>query len=411
MKNLVRPFLLLALIAGLIYSCQKDNFEETEIIIPKITNAKVLDNIESVYNPVSIKEYTYNAFDADDENINKQLLDIAIAACEYFKDNSQNEFIMSRANLSSNKCFNLNELASVNSLKSANEKYVNLISAINNADLKHKSTNPLKSGVIEEYVPAIHIVNLETADMDKQPLICPGFEVNSEIEGLEDYEDYIVAMYYDENDSLKEILINEKMAMGTTHPVFVIENSKEESFDIKSYTAVQNIDIILKSATPNGNIKNNEFMINERYEGSGKSEFCITAALITESGEAKYILEGESKRYIEIMSVPKDGMGAYFGYPSILICSDDIEPINDNYIFWNTYERDWYSSKKSLGRATKNNRTIDLWGKRKYSHEWYAINPANLEQNPMDLNAIVNYDVKTYSNSKSYIKFYFYNFY
>ncbi len=148
MKNLVRPFLLLALIAGLIYSCQKDNFEETEIIIPKITNAKVLDNIDSVYNPVSIKEYTYNAFDADDENINKQLLDIAVAACEYFKDNSQNEFIMGRANLSSNKCFNLNELASVNSLKSANEKYVNLISVIKDADLKHKSTNPFNNTLL-----------------------------------------------------------------------------------------------------------------------------------------------------------------------------------------------------------------------------------------------------------------------
>lgn len=109
--------------------------------------------------------------DADDENINAQLLDIAIAAREYFKKYSQNEIIMKQANLSSNKCFNLNELASINSLKSANEKYLNLISAIKNADLKHTSTNPLKSGVIEEYVPAIHIVNLETADMNKQPLI------------------------------------------------------------------------------------------------------------------------------------------------------------------------------------------------------------------------------------------------
>src|SRR5690606_17728504 len=114
MKNLKRSFLLLALLAGLIYSCEKDSFEEAETIIPKITTAKVLDNIESVYNPLNIKEYTHNALDADDENINAQLLDIAIAAREYFKKYSQNEIIRKQANLSSNKCFNLNELASIN---------------------------------------------------------------------------------------------------------------------------------------------------------------------------------------------------------------------------------------------------------------------------------------------------------
>lgn len=100
MKNLIRSFLLLAFVTGLIYSCQKENFEEPNTFIPTITKVKVLDNIESVINPVNIEEYTYNPRDRDDENINKQLLEIAVAACEYFKDNSHNEIIMRKANLS-----------------------------------------------------------------------------------------------------------------------------------------------------------------------------------------------------------------------------------------------------------------------------------------------------------------------
>lgn len=410
MKNLKRSFLLLALLAGLIYSCEKDSFEEAETIIPKITTAKVLDNIESVYNPVNIKEYTHNALDADDENINAQLLDIAIAAREYFKKYSQNEIIMKQANLSSNKCFNLNELASINSLKSANEKYLNLISAIKNADLKHTSTNPLKSGVIEEYVPAIHIVNLETADMNKQPLICPGFEVNSEIAGLENYEDYIVAWFYDENDSLNEILINEEIAMATSHPVFVIDNADQETMAIEKSALQANSTISLKSLALNYDIRSFEYQINHRYEGSGKSEFCITAGLINESGSTFYCLNNGADLWTEIAEVHKDYIGDPL-YKWQAICNQDIEPYASNYLYWNTYERDWFNSSKLLGHASKNGGDIYLYGNRKYFNEWYAWDPYYLENYPLDLTSIVYNYQKTYSNSKGSLEFKVYNTY
>src|SRR5690606_33880319 len=193
--------------------------------------------------------------------------------------------------------------------KSANEKYLNLISAIKNADLKHTSTNPLKSGVIEEYVPEIHIVNLETADMNKQPLICPGFEVNSEIAGLENYEDYIVAWFYDENDSLNEILINEEIAMATSHPVFVIDNADQETMAIEKSALQANSTISLKSLALNYDIRSFEYQINHRYEGSGKSEFCITAGLINESGSTFYCLNNGADLWTEIAEVHKDYIG------------------------------------------------------------------------------------------------------
>lgn len=399
MKNLIKFFVLFSFISGLYTSCQKDNFIESEFITKKIEQVKVLDNIETVNNPISIEEYTLNSIDTDDENINKQLLEIAIATREYFKGNIQNEAIMSKANLSSNKCFNLNELSSINSLKSANKEYLNLIAVISNASLKHRSTNPLKSGVVEEYVPAIHIVNLETADMNKQPLICPGFEVNSELEGLEDFEDYIVAWFYDENNNLNEILINEEMAMSTSHPVFVIDNAEEAEIYREQFT--YNSSAPLKSTMSGTEYHSYEFKINERYEGSGDSEFCITAAQIDENGDVKLILRDNGyTSWKQISSVSKRNIGRLFSEWN-QFCSDDVLPFESNFIFWNTYERDWYSSDKSLGQALRNNTTIYLSGKRKYSNEWYMYDPSELNNNPLDLNTIYYSWAKWHINTKT----------
>lgn len=395
---------IILFLVGYISACKNESFEEISKSNIKEISAITIDNQIFSVNPIDVEQFVGNPNDIDDEKINRQLLEIAITAREYFRKNSQNEIIMNKSKFSSNKCFNLKELSSINSLKSASKEYLNLISAINKTDLKHKSNNSLKSGIIEEYVPAIHFVNLETADINKRPFICPGFEVKSELTGLEEFEDYIVAWFYDDEDKLHEILINEEMAMATTHPVLVIDNAEAELLNQEKSTSVISEVSILKSTNLWTEIKSLDYQINLRYEGSGNSEFCITAVLIDETGTVMKCLNGGFDLWTEISEVGPSYIGSPL-YKWQPICSSDLQPLSSNFIFWNTYERDWFNTTKTLGSATRNGTTIELTGNRKYSDEWYGIDPSQLNSNPLDISYIYNYNSKMYSNSKGHLNF------
>ncbi len=403
MKRLINIFISILAI-GIFFSCEKESFTNAEpldnlqTIINPIT---VLDDIQTIRNPYSIQQYITNPNDADDEKINLQLLEIATTARELFKDNSFNSIILKGANISAINCIDLNKLVATNMLKSTSKISSDFVSAVENADLKHLSKNPLKSGVVEEYIPAIYVPNWETADFEKQPLICPGVEVNSELAGMEDYEDYIVAWYYDEMGNLMEILINEEDAMNTTHPVFIFDNAEEDATKREKSAMVYNTPQPLKSAMTTTEYHSKEFQINHRYEGSGSSEFCITGAQIDESGNAHLICirNGSFSSWKQISSVSKRNIGRLFSEWKHF-CSNDVEPFNSNYIFWNTYERDWSKSAKSLGQATRNGTTIYLNGNRRYSSEWYAYDPSVLNNNPVDLNTIYYSWAKWHNNSK-----------
>ena len=72
--------------------------------------------------------------------------------------------------------------------------------------------------------------------------------------------------------------------------------------------------------------------INERYEGSGDSEFWITAALINEEGNSEYVLkEGSTYRpRKELQKVNKRDIGDYFDVNK-QFC-DDPTPYESNYL-------------------------------------------------------------------------------
>src|SRR5690554_7446671 len=57
---------------------------------------------------------------------------------------------------------------------------------------------------------------------------------------------------------------------------------------------------------------------------------------------------------------------------------NNVTPFDFNYIFWNTYERDWYASEKDLGSGTRNGKTIYLVGRRSNSSDIYGYQPGNL---------------------------------
>lgn len=390
-----------------IFSCSKEELTENQE--PENESVQyVLDNVPSIANPNDVSLYTFNEEDADDEKINLQLMDIAIATRDFLKETPQNQTVLKSAKVSASGSINLFDLVSNSNLKSSNQSaaYANLVSLLEKTDLTHASTNPLKSGEIEEYVPAIYVPNAENADLSKQPIVGVGFEVNADLPGMEEYEDYIVAWYYDEEGNLHEILLDEETAMNTTNPVFIINNAEDEAIKLKKSAITYQSNGIptsnLKSVNSRTEFHSHEYKINHRYERSGKSEFCITAAHIDDNGNVYSNLRKDNGTYNtwkKIADVDKNDIGKQKSHWEQFI-STDVSPHSSNYTYWNTYERDWYSSNKFLGDGEGNGKTVHLYGNRKYSGEWYAYDPDQVKNNKVDYNTIYGSWAKWHTNSK-----------
>ncbi len=370
-------------------ACSKQELAINPVGQESLSFEYVLDSVPLIINPNKIELYLINESDADDEKINGQLLNIGIAVRELLTDNSMNSYILESAKQNRDKSLNLFTFASNPKIKSSGSGYEKLITALNIADLTHRSQNPLKSGVVEEYEPAIYVPNIETADPEKQPIVCPGFEVNCELSGMEDYEDYIVGWYYDDEGIMNEILINESTVMNTTNPVFIIINGSIDPEMKAGETMINNAQNGFKSATGFIEYQTLGFQINHRYENSGKSEFCITGFRFDEQGVVHTMLkkDGDWSEWKKIMDVDKDDIGDLLSKRA-QFCSEEVLPFNTNYAFFNTWERDWYASHKPLGTATRYGQTIYLYGDMKYENEWYQYDPSIVNTNPVDFNTI-----------------------
>ncbi len=247
--------------------------------------------------------------------------------------------------------------------------------------------------------------NIENADYTKQPIFSSGTYVNNQLAGQEHYEDYIVAWFADSEGNFSEILLNEETTLTTTHPIFIIDNAEVEiTHRPKSRVKVEQPKQLENMAT--SWYSSNEYQINHRYENSTHSEFCITSAQIDEKGLTYLIFRdfnGNDTEWRTLADVHKNDINKLL-YRWFSFCRNDVLPFNQNFIFWNTYERDWAKSPKNLGYATKNGATIYLYGRRQYTSEWYAYNPAQLANNPVDLNTIYNSWAKWHDNSNGRLK-------
>lgn len=105
----------------------------------------------------------------------------------------------------------------------------------------------------------------------------------------------------------------------------------------------------------------------------------------------------------EIKKVDKDDINVML-YHWEQVCDNEVTPFSTNFVYWNTYERDWAKSDKTLGDATKNGSTIHLSGKRKYTGDWFAFEPTDIKDNPIDLNYIYYNWAKWHDSDNSKVK-------
>ncbi|WP_417590009.1 hypothetical protein [Owenweeksia hongkongensis] len=396
-----------SLIVGLtvfLGSCDKD--KTTDLLVKKSGSVNyVIDNVTNIPNPYPISNYMDNPEDADDEKINGHLLEISVALRNFLNTHPQNQYVFQKASASAISSINL--ITFINDLGSeysGNSEFSNLATVIENADLTHLSLNPEDSGVIEQYVPAIYIPNLSNADITKQPILVAGFEVNSEMPGMEEYEDFVVAWYYDADGNLIETLLDENTVQNTSNPVFIVSNGEEETIN-RSREEFPLITNNKSASSTRTDFHSHEFQINHRYERSGRSEFCIASAHIDPTAVVHINLRKDNGTYDtwkEIREVEKKDIGKLLGHWEQFITTNasPVAPYGSSYTYWNTFERDWYSSAKDLGNGSGNGKTVYLAGERKYSSEWYAYNPSVVKNNRVDYGTIYSSWAKWHNNSK-----------
>lgn len=312
------------------FSCTIEEYSEN-FKLKNETLQFALDSIPIIRNPYDAVLHTVNNEDKDDEKINRQLLEITILTTNYLKESAHHWDIYKMATESPKSTVNLYELVINSPITHTTAK---LLLLLENLDFSYGNTN----NEVEQYFPAIFVLNINSADFNKQPVICAGFEINTELPGMDTFEDYILAWYFDENDHLNEIIINEESAINTSNPVFIV------IADIES----ENKGLLINS-DPHFNKSGNitvkkiidEYQINYRYDKSKRSEYSYEIAYNYQNGTTQY-----GGYRTEIAEIHKNNIG------QIHTNNFEIWQINHLSNLYSvaivTFEYDWYASKKSV---------------------------------------------------------------
>jgi len=349
-----------------------------------------------------IQKLLENPDDADDEKINRYLYELSLATRDLIKNPAFNKIIINLALNSETASANLMDLSAVApqfySAINANLAAKGLSIQFIADDLTHQPVAPHsdypETALLERYVPAIFIPNLDRLNASLQPLISPNIEVDSRFD--ESIEDNIIAWYYASSSavSVTEIVISEATSLTTTNPLFLLDNAVTK---LSTDENKQASPLIKKGqGAPAGSsagmlsFSSYEHSIESqayRYEpwNSGKSEFAVNAYRIEPNGTAHWIYNNTSDNSKVINEIKKNEIGslrhvwshhAANWQPWSNPWTPNVTQFGVNMVFWNTYERDWNRSSKGLGTCSANGTTIYLAGRRKYDSEWYAWIPS-----------------------------------
>lgn len=249
----------------------------------------------------------------------------------------------------------------------------------------------------ESYIPAIFVPNADIADAGKQPIFSA--DIEADCSNDTDLEDCIIVWYFD-NGVRKQALLTEAQSLETTNPIFLLDNAEEGMFELKNCIA-PDPDGNLKATETTTHFSSYEYRVNYNYEPwPGRTEFTIIACRISPTGGVYWIYN--SGGWMEINKVQRSEIG--HDLTKWVLHSYNYTPYNTNYVYWNTFERDWNRSLKPLGTATENGTTIHLSGNMHHNGDWYGWDPANLQDYNTDCAYIYSNWAKMYENSKGKYK-------
>lgn len=397
MKTLFNSLTILLLTACVfLSSCQKEELADS-LNNNSITASTELDNIPHISNPFDLSDHLMNSEDLSDEEMNQKLLNIALASRPLFTDNAYNQLLIEEAKKHNNNSVSIQQVVrSLESEMAAKDLSVlrSLEEVLENNQLTYQPQSGKDDESLQIYDPAFFVVNAETADYSKLPILATGFSINDELPGMEGYEDYIIAWYVLSDGSFQEILISEETAMTTSNPIFIVDNasfktpeaptgkvnvpSDENPFDQERAGKTFADESCQEKVI-------DKYKILYRYDNSSRSEYSYK--LVYWLSNTSYQYGGYRK---EIDEIHKNDIGDMF--------YNDFEIWEVGYMTCNnsslegvgiaTFEYDWFASNKSVWTPGG----IYLSCKMKYLNDYYQRFYIDLD------------DSTTSSSAKGYIK-------
>jgi hypothetical protein len=320
--------------------------------------------------------------------INNKLFSTAETFSEILKNKQISEFLVNKAKQDIERsCVQMKDIATNFPSAMAQTAQRNLTS--DECEIEYRG---------HHYKIGFYVPNAAKADATKNPIIAAGFDVEDNEETNE--HDIIFGWYLNEAGEKEEVNISENDAMNTDIPVIISTLEpcgKPDSFkETKKSVNLDNIPLSAEARATAG-FFSNEYIIEKRYDGTTWSEFrCIGGAVRNnQNGTATElnIHPNSFHTWWDIADVHKNDIGKNLSVWKKL-CSN-LTPYWANAVVFNTFERDWYGSPKTLGTFTNNGITVSLNGNMEHSDNWYSFNPASPLLN-IDLQYIHNHWADTF---------------
>ncbi len=189
---------------------------------------------------------------------------------------------------------------------------------------------------IERYTPAIFLVNPETADKSKTPIL--SFSVSFDNQETKE-EDNILAWSVNDKGEFEEFFLSEKEAMSSTNPIYIIDNAEFDNVkELSNEKKVHNdVNTISKIESIQHHIIS--YRISEIHDNSNHAEYSYELAYRYNNGTHQL---GGTRT--SIARIHKNDIGHIF-LSNQKIWELDYQA-NLSGFNMATFEYDWYASKK-----------------------------------------------------------------
>lgn len=384
MKNQKNLLLCCFLLLGVISACEPVSLDQKDALF----EASYVDGYR--VNPFEAKASIFSDVSAEEVEINKGLFTISQVVQTMLRDEAKKQFVIDQAKKSAIDVVQYDAL-----LAQFPELYLIANSIFRNQQEFEFSTvanhTEMKNNLVYQDQPyqfSIRVINLENGNTSLVPIVSPGLETEDLMdEGMED----LIFGWYEKEGETFEILLDEETAHLPGKPLlFVVTLTAPDSPFLNPGFTKENLMGLGDASIDKGANKTDmtdrydavAYQMDFRYEGSGRSELRVAASRFRNSQQnVSYMPSAcynSSSYYLQILDVHRNDIGdrltANRHFSNLWATGDDN-------VVYNMFERDWYSSGKTLGRFRwlQANGTVitTSWiaGNMKFNHEWYLFNP------------------------------------
>ena len=372
-----------ALALSLFLSCEKDKLRTVES-----DPLKEVPSLRAVPDSEALPHIMAGA-DAWEISHDQTLNNMAAVSLNLFLGKSKfNQWIINNAKQALNSAVSVSDFINyAETIATPEESLIlqELKLQVKYADLNYPKDKLNPNAGYDIYAPAIFVPDVHNRNALKHPFVSGGVEMSDLLVGYEDYENHIIA--YREPSTSQEIghvefFMDEEDLLLSDVPLFIFDNAEPALLNLPP----QQYSNPTATAPPGGfsdhKYDHREYVIHTRHEKDSRSEMHITAVHYNLSNDpnysgAGYVMKKNNGTYVadkRIRKIHKNDVGKEFSKWTRFVY-DVWEPYSENPIIWNVYEQDWGKSDKLLGKVdVAIGKTLHLYGRTKYKHQWFLFN-------------------------------------